>query len=380
MPNVRKLLSIGHSYIVSLNRRLVNEIAHLGEGRWEVTTVAPKAMYADARYLTLSQEENELCQLIGLPVYLSQFIHVMTYDWQLKNIINQSWDLIHCWEEPYILSGGQIAWWKNPQTTLVYTTMPSYSKYYPFPFNFIERYSMKQAKGWICPGEITAQILRNRLGYDLPMRLIPFGVDSNHFTLNLHAKKQTRQLLGYEDNDIPVIGYLGRLVPEKGLDLLMRVLDNLQTPWRAVFVGKGPMETALDEWASKYPEKVRIFTKITHQEVPQYLKAMDILVAPSQTVANWREQFGRMLIEAMSCGLPVIGSDSGEIPYVIGDTGIIVGEKDQIGWVKAISELLENPDLRRELGNRGREKVLNHYTWPKVAQQHLEFFEELINY
>ena len=73
---------------------------------------------------------------------------------------------------------------------------------------------------------------------------------------------------------------------------------------------------------------------------------MDILVAPSQTVSNWREQFGRMLIEAFACGVPVIGSDSGEIPYVIQDAGVVVGEKDELGWIAAIAELLSIPASR----------------------------------
>ena len=117
----------------------------------------------------------------------------------------------------------------------------------------------------------------------------------NIFISSVEAKEQIDHLLNWSEQKTPVIGYLGRFVPEKGLNLLIKVLDNLSTPWRALFVGGGKMESPLRKWAENYPKQVRICTSVKHDQVPQYLNAMDILVAPSQTVANWREQFGRML-------------------------------------------------------------------------------------
>jgi glycosyltransferase involved in cell wall biosynthesis len=105
---------------------------------------------------------------------------------------------------------------------------------------------------------------------------------------------------------------------------------------------------------------------------------MDLLCAPSQTMPNWREQFGRMLSESFACGLPVIGSDSGEIPYVIGEAGLVVGEKDEPGWRQAIERLLTDPPRRAELGRLGRERACSCYAWPVVARQYLQFFEELV--
>ena len=106
---------------------------------------------------------------------------------------------------------------------------------------------------------------------------------------------------------------------------------------------------------------------------------MDVLCAPSQTTPRWREQFGRMLIEAFACGVPVIGSDSGEIPFVIGDAGHIVGESDEPGWRRTLSELLESPARRRELAGRGLDRVQQHYAWPVIARQHLDFFEQILD-
>jgi hypothetical protein len=92
----------------------------------------------------------------------------------------------------------------------------------------------------------------------------------------------------------------------------------------------------------------------THTEVPAYLNAMDMLCAPSQTTPHWREQFGRMLVEAMACGVPVLGSDSGEIPFVVSDAGRVLPERNVGAWVKAIEEQLGDAALRRELSERGR--------------------------
>jgi len=402
MSKPRKLLSIGHSYVVALNRRLVNEIARLGKGEWEVTTVAPSFLHGDLRPMYLEADPNEICQLKAVPVYLSQRIHVMTYGWQLKQILQQGWDLVHSWEEPYILAGGQIAWWMPKETPLVYRTaqsrtssyldrwipnrtplvyfsFQSHSKLYPPPFDWIERYSMSRASGWICSGHTVAEALNPRPGYSLPMRLIPLGVDVNHFYPAPDAGLQIRRSLEWEEQGAPVIGYLGRLVPDKGLDLLMQVLDRLQTPWRALFVGTGPMEATLQAWANRHPDRVRICTTVKHDEVPQYLNAMDILCAPSQTMPHWKEQFGRMLVEAFACGVPVVGSDSGEIPYVIQNAGVVVGEKDEQGWVEALSDLLDSPSRREELAAKGLQRAHSVYAWPVIAKQHLEFFTELLD-
>ena len=404
MPRVRKLLSIGHSYVVTLNRRLVNEIARLGHLEWEVTAVAPSFLHGDLRPMHLEADPKEICRLEAVPTYLSQRIHIMTYGWRLKEIMQQGWDLVHCWEEPYILVGAQVACWMPKNTPLIYRTAQnrsrsnnhfsqwlynkpplvyfssqSHSKIYPPPFNWIEQYAMSRAAGWICSGQTVAETLKSRQGYSLPMRLIPLGVDINYFYPNPDAGLQIRRFLAWSEQGTPVIGYLGRLVPEKGLDLLMQVLDNLQTPWRGLFVGTGPMEAPLRAWAKRYPARVRICTNVKHSQVPQYLNAMDVLCAPSQTRCNWREQFGRMLIEAFACGVPVIGSDSGEIPYVIQDAGVVVGENDVQGWVQALSDLLNSPSRRQELVAKGLHRAHTIYAWSVVARQHLEFFTELLD-
>ena len=149
MKKKRKLLSIGHSYVVALNRRLVNEMARLGQNEWEITVAAPTFMRGDLRPIKLEIDAQDICHVEPVPVYFSEKIHVMFYGWRLHEILQQDWDLIHCWEEPYIFAGSQIAWWTSNEAKLVYFTAQSYFKHYPLPFNWIERYSMNRAAGWI---------------------------------------------------------------------------------------------------------------------------------------------------------------------------------------------------------------------------------------
>src|SRR5207237_2331572 len=99
--------------------------------------------------------------------------------------------------------------------------------------------------------------------------------------------------LGWETKGAPVVGYLGRFTKEKGLSVLQQALDGVSVPWRALFVGDGPERPALAAWAERWGDRVRICTDVTHGQVPPHLNAMDVLCAPSQTMPNWKEQFGR---------------------------------------------------------------------------------------
>ena len=138
------------------------------------------------------------------------------------------------------------------------------------------------------------------------------------------------------------------------------------------------MEGSLRTWSERYGDRARVVTGVSHSEVPRYLNAMDVLCAPSQTTAHWREQFGRMIIEAFACGVPVIGSDSGEIPQVVGNAGVLVAESDVSLWTGKIGELVENLPLRSELSSAGLERARSLYAWSHIARQHLDFFGELL--
>jgi phosphatidyl-myo-inositol dimannoside synthase len=378
VKRTRRLLSIAHSYVVGMNRRLAHEMARVGADRWEVTAVAPKLFRGsnDLRTVQLEMSGPEPCEVVPVQAYLTSRVHFFFYGRRLRTLLAKDWDCIHCWEEPFILAGGQVAWSAPAGAKLVFRTAQSMDKKYPVPFRWIERYAMRKAAGWICSGSLVAQTLSKRSGYNKPMAQIPLGVDIECFRPDTAGGQAVLKKLGWGPGP-PVVGYLGRFVPDKGLDLLTRALDRLDGEWRALFVGAGPMEPLLRKWAQRHGDRVRLCTDVTHDHVPAYLNAMTVLCAPSQTMPNWKEQFGRMVVEAFAVGLPFIGSDSGEIPFVVKDAGVVVGEKDEAGWARAVADLLADPGRRRELANQGLQRAHDEFAWPAVARKYLDFFEKL---
>ena len=371
----RRLLTIGHSYAVAVNRRLADALARAGD--WEVTVAAPARFHGDFGWHTLESSPGERCTVAPVPAFCSRPVHVMTYGLPLRTLLRQRWDLVHCWEEPYVASAAQVAYWTRAGVPLVFATFQNIDKRYPPPFSWFERYTRSRAKGIVAYGQTVRAVLNARGWSSRPMRVIPPGVDTTRFAPDANARAAVRAALGWSD-DTPVVGFLGRFVPEKGLLLLTSVLDRLSRPWRAVFVGSGPLEPDLRRWAARYPGRVAIETAVSHDDVPRWLNAMDLLVAPSQTTAQWREQFGRMLIEAFACGVPVAASDSGEIPHVVGEAGLIVHEDDAGGWLRTIDRLAGDAELRGDLARRGRQRALTTFDWSVVAHAHLEFFEGLL--
>jgi glycosyltransferase involved in cell wall biosynthesis len=111
--------------------------------------------------------------------------------------------------------------------------------------------------------------------------------------------------------------------------------------------------------------------------MPQFYRTADVLVLPSRSRPNWTEQFGRVLIEAMASGVAVVGSDVGEIPHVIGDAGHIFPEGEVSTLAEVLTKLVGSPDQRRDLGARGRARVLERFTQEQVAAETVAVYRRL---
>jgi glycosyltransferase involved in cell wall biosynthesis len=374
------VLMIGRSYVVALNRRLCREVARAGGGQVRVTAAAPAFFRGDLRLIPLEPLDGEPYRLEPVPVRLSRSPHLLFYSRRLASLMREGrWDVVHAWEEPFVAAGGQVARHAPRGASLVFSTFQNLPKRYPPPFDAIERYSLARASGWTAFGRTVAETLANRPGYrDRPTRTISLGVDGDVFRPDPGARRAALASVGWSEAGPPVVGFLGRFVPEKGVDLLRRALDRLEPgTWRALWVGGGALEGPLRAWADRHGDHARVVTDVTHDGVPAYLNAMDLLAAPSQTTARWREQLGRMLLEAMATGVPVIASDSGEIPHVVADAGLVVPEADEAAWVAGLQNLIESPALRRDLSGRGMARAHQTFAWPLVARQFLDFFDEL---
>jgi glycosyltransferase involved in cell wall biosynthesis len=369
-------LTIAHSYCVDLNRRLAQELAASRE--WDVTAVGPARFRGDFGWHTLQPHLPEACKVVPVPVHFNPPIHLMIYGRLLAQLLREPWDLVHCWEEPYVAAAAQVAYSTRRDVPIVYATFQNIEKRYPPPFGWVERYTMARAAGIIAFGRTSREVAVQRAPGTTPVRVIFPGVDVAHFSPETGARARVLRKYSWDDS-WRVVGFVGRFVPEKGCALLTRALERIEEPWRAIFVGSGPLEADLRDWARRYGGRVRIETEVGHDAVAEYLNAMDLLCAPSQTTHRWREQFGRMVIEALACGVPVIASDSGEIPDVVGDAGVIVGEADEQGWTRAIARLMRDEELRADLARRGRQRAVEHFAWQVIARQHLEFFDEIVD-
>jgi glycosyltransferase involved in cell wall biosynthesis len=112
--------------------------------------------------------------------------------------------------------------------------------------------------------------------------------------------------------------------------------------------------------------------------MPDLIRSLDVLILPSVTTPKWKEQFGRVLIEGMACGVPVVGSTSGEIPRVIGDAGIVVPEGDIDALAAAMRKLYDDGELRAQLSSRGRRRVLNQFTHTRIAEKTFDAYAEAL--
>jgi glycosyltransferase involved in cell wall biosynthesis len=162
------------------------------------------------------------------------------------------------------------------------------------------------------------------------------------------------------------IGYLGRLVQGKGVDLLIKAAA-AGGSWTLI-IDSGPGRQALEGLASELGVADRVeFVDVTYQDVPEFLGKLDALVLPSRTKPRWREQFGRVLIESMAVGTPVIGSSSGSIPGLIGDAGLIFPEEDFNALGARIDKLLSDRQLWLELRGRGLRRAQD-FSWESVGR------------
>ena len=203
-----------------------------------------------------------------------------------------------------------------------------------------------------------------QVGVDLPDRPEP-------------TRRQMRRGLGVSG---VVVGFAGRLIAEKGVLDLAEALSGLgRLDWTFLAIGRGPSAEALTLHlrAAALHERLRLVNNADHQRVGELLTALDVLILPSYATSDWAEQFGHVLIEAMAAGCPVVGTDSGEIPHVIGNAGLVVPERDVRQLRAALRSLIEDPDLRVRLAACGRARVRRHFTHAVVARRLAEYLERV---
>lgn len=265
-----------------------------------------------------------------------------------------------------------FTWWNLPYTN-------------KFPISWIESYNLKHTDGLVAGNQDAEDILRDH-GYTGASKVMPqLGVDEVLFSPQPQPELAAK--LGIQADDF-VIGFVGRFVPEKGILTLIKALALIKDrSWKCLLLGRGPLqETILSEAAAaEIQDRLILVESVPHDEVPRYINLMSTLVLPSETsyqvktltAVGWKEQFGHVLIEAMACKVPVIGSNSGEIPFVIEDAGLIFKEGDVAALEGSLRQMIEIPELCQKLAQQGYDRVMQKYTNKALAKSLLDFYQEL---
>ena len=230
-------------------------------------------------------------------------------------------------------------------------------------------------------GSKASELLLREKGIDARrIAVLPaVGVDASFHGISTETgRRVTRARLGIAADEI-VVGFVGRLVEEKGLTDLAKAFEALrarrpQDKVRLLLVGNGPMR----EWLVRQPN-VTVATPAPNEQVAPYYCAMDMMVLPSRTTASWSEQFGRVLVEAMAVGVPLIGSSSGAIPEVIGDAGIVVPEAAPDALAGAIEKLVGAPGLVRTLTERAKVRVAQRFDNAAIAAETARVYRSVLN-
>jgi glycosyltransferase involved in cell wall biosynthesis len=374
-----KVLVVDHNAICSSDRGLYRELYRMPG--LEMALLVP-VFWEEHFGPSHVEEEGSF-----LPVYTSKTLftswsHRAVYLSLEKVLRELQPDILYVNSEPE----GYLAWQAVnlsaricPKAKVVFDSWRNIDyrgKRFPYKFSWLnvraERAVLSRANHCVAHTERASEILQ-QIGFG-KVTVIPPPVDTSIFK---RTERPKRDQLGLS---VFTIGYVGRFIPLKRVDLLLRAAPKLDFEYQILLVGNGP---AKPEWlglSRQLHVDDRIVWKdpVPHSQVPSLLSAMDVLVLPSSTGQSWKEQFGRVLVEAMACEVPVIGSNSGEIPRVIGDAGLVFQEGDEDELFARISEIKTNTEKRIELIRRGLMRVREHFSIPVVARQYEKLFCRLV--
>jgi glycosyltransferase involved in cell wall biosynthesis len=167
------------------------------------------------------------------------------------------------------------------------------------------------------------------------------------------------------------------LVPEKGVDVLVRAMRAIDGDSILRVAGSGPSLAQLRRLDTEV--NVEFVGGVASENMPSFYQGLDVFVLPSVGRKGWTEQFGRAAVEAMACGVPTIVTDAGELPSVVGDGGVIVPAGDVDALATMLRMLRDDLGRRRELAGVGRERVLSRFTTTAVGQATASFYRAVVS-
>ncbi|MGC4045106.1 MAG: glycosyltransferase family 4 protein [Armatimonas sp.] len=377
-----KILAISHSCAVAVNQRLFIELEAIPDV--QVQLVAPanwQNEYSGEPFLPEAHPDATF-PILFAPVVRPGHVWQHAYTKiPVDKIKAFGPDIVYSTQEPWSLSNWQFRRLaRSLKIPYVFHTNQNLIKTLPPPFHQMEQAAYKDAALALAYSEEARQVMLQK-GLKGQSAVAPYATNVTQFFPGKEQKRRDDWGLGQSI----VVGYLGRFVSEKGLDLALEAVAPLIREGldiRVCCVGTGGEQANLEAQAATLgiTDRVHFPGGVAHDQAGAAMRCFDMLVLPSRTRPNWKEQFGRVLIEAWATGIPTIGSDSGEIPNLIRATGggLIFREGDVAKFTEALRQLSIDAALRAKLGESGRKAVEEHYTFPAVAAQLVRLFHGVL--
>ncbi|MEG3975951.1 hormogonium polysaccharide biosynthesis glycosyltransferase HpsO [Microcoleus sp. herbarium8] len=386
-----RILVASHTYIVDINREKFKILANL-EPDIEVTVIVPRRWKPGGvqnKIIKTGFSQQGSFKVVPVSNYSQNNQGLLTFGPDLIKILHEFRpQIIQVEQGSKSLACAQLillnkllklqaknilfTWWNLPYKL-------------NWPVSALENYNLNHTDGIIAGNLDGAKILRDR-GYQGALKVMPqLGVDETLFLPTAKNANLSKEL-GIEPTDF-VVGFVGRFVEEKGLLTLAEALVKLkERSWKWLLVGQGKLQAHIAEKSREWGISDRIIwvESVSHERIPPYINLMNCLVLPSQTsykfktltTVGWKEQFGHVLIEAMACKIPVIGSDCGEIPHVIGSAGLVFPEGNAGILRDCLQQLMERREFAADLGDRGYHRAMSNYTNKALAEKLLDFYKE----
>jgi len=365
-----RVLMISKALLVGAYQTKLEEIARHDDV--DLTVIVPPSWNDPSGVVKLERMHTNGYRLLVDPIRFNGQFHTHTYPRLKERIRLLKPDIVHIDEEPYNLATWlAVKYARAAGAKSLFFSWQNINRRYPLPFRLLEQQVLSGVDYALMGNQDAANVWQAK-GYTGVYAILPqFGVDPQLF----HPPANRDRGRGF------VIGSANRrLVPEKGVDLLLRAAANLPGIWRLHIAGEGSERPSLEQLATQLGirDRVQFDGAVSSAKMPAYLQQLDVLVLSSRTLPNWKEQFGRILIEAMACEVAVVGSQCGEIPHVIGQAGITFPEDDEQALHTHLRHLLQSETARDELGRAGRQHILTNYTQRQIADQTVAVYREMM--
>jgi glycosyltransferase involved in cell wall biosynthesis len=363
-PATLRVLRIYHSAVVGAWRERDRQLRARGV---DVTLVSAAAWDEGGRQLECSPGSDAF---VVTARTLGRQPNLFVYDprpvWRLLR--SGPFDVIDAHEEPCSLAATEVLllrWLARSRTPVTLYSAQNIFKRYPQPFRWMERRALRTASGMHVCNEAAGQIARQK-GFTGPVEVLPLGVDIERF----HPGPPPNTEPGHLH-----IGYVGRLDAHKGVEVLLDAVAGIPN-WTLHVVGDGPTANEVRQRAAPLGDQVTISGFVESEALPEVYRAFDVVVIPSLDTPSWTEQFCRVAVEAMASGVAIVASNSGALPEVVGDAGILVPQGDSPALRGALRDLASSPARRQTLGQAGRARS-QRFAWSAIAESQHKFYDTI---